>query len=99
MCKYAFPAVALVAAAIFSSPAAAVAPAPLAELRRAMDEHPAVEKVACWRFGWRGWGVYPGCYHAPVYVAPPVYAPPVYAVPPAYVPPRRCWINGRWRIC
>lgn len=66
-----------------------------------------VQKVACWRYGWRGWAVYPSCFPPPYYapppyvVAPPYYAPaPAFAAPPVYIrPPRRCWINGAWRVC
>jgi hypothetical protein len=64
-----------------------------------------VQTVACARYGWRGWGVYPGCFrrpYGPAYVvAAPYYAPaPVYVAPPVYArPPRRCWIGGAWRRC
>jgi hypothetical protein len=57
--------------------------------------------VACYGFGWRGWGVYPGwlrpaCAGGPVYVAPGyLAAAPVYPVPtPAYPAPRRCWVQA-----
>ena len=55
-----------------------------------------VQTVACARYGWRGFGVYPGCFGPPyrrAYVAP-YYAPRVYVEPP-----RRCWIAGAWRPC
>lgn len=64
-----------------------------------------LQTVACARYGWRGWGVYPGCFrrpYGPAYVvAAPYYAPaPVYVAPPVYArPPRRCWIGGAWRRC
>lgn len=84
---------------IVSSPALAVTPAPLGELRTVIGDQPLVQKVACLRYGWRGWGAYPGCYRPPVYYPPHIYAAPVYVAPPVYAPPRRCWINGRWRAC
>ncbi|MDO9062597.1 MAG: hypothetical protein Q7U92_26730 [Bradyrhizobium sp.] len=58
-----------------------------------------LQTVACARYGWRGPGVYPGCFRRPY---PPAYvvAGPWYAPPPVYVvPPRRCWIAGAWRPC
>ena len=64
-----------------------------------------LQTVACARYGWRGPGIYPGCFrrrYAPAYVvAAPYYAPPpVYVAPPVHVrPPRRCWIAGAWRRC
>lgn len=68
------------------------------DLQAELGKYALSHKVAaCWRYGRYGWGMYPGCYRPPVYVAPPVYVPPpVYVAP---VPPRRCWINGRWRPC
>lgn len=61
-----------------------------------------VQTVACARYGWRGFGIYPGCFGPPyrrAYVAP-YYAQPVYVTPPVYVrPPRRCWTAGAWRPC
>jgi len=74
-------------------------------LRSAAEATTPLQTVACARYGWRGWGVYPGCFrrpYAPAYVvAEPYYAPaPVYVAPPVYVrPPRRCWIGGAWRLC
>jgi hypothetical protein len=59
-----------------------------------------VQAVACTRYGWRGWGVYPGCFGPGYIAAVPYYAaPPVYAVPEVSMPPRRCWIAGAWRPC
>ena len=49
-------------------------------VRAAADSIAAVEKTACWRQGWHGWGWYP-C-GAPVVVAP---APVVVAPAPAAV--------------
>jgi hypothetical protein len=58
-----------------------------------------IQTVACARYGWRGWGVYPGCFRRP-YGPAYVVADPYYAPPPVVVrPPRRCWIEGAWRRC
>ena len=70
-----------------------------------------IDYVACYGFGWRGWGVYPGwlrpaCAGA-VYVAPGyVAAAPVYPAPvPAYPAPHQCWVQtdprgfGYWGTC
>ena len=70
-----------------------------------------VKSIACYGFGWRGWGVYPGLHPAclrvaPAYVAPGyVAAAPVYAAP-AYPVAGRCWIPatpdgraGYWAAC
>lgn len=84
---------------IAPSSAFAVPVAPLGEARTSIEGSPIVQRVACWRHGWRGFGVYPGCYRPPVYYPPHIYAAPVMVAPPVYVPPRRCWINGRWRVC
>jgi hypothetical protein len=85
-------------------------PLPLAAVgRTAAADNVKAEKVACYGFGWRGWGVYPGwfrpacagAYVTPGYVVPaPVYAPAVVA--PA---PGRCWVAppdgrpGYWAAC
>ncbi|RKE70684.1 hypothetical protein DFP91_2926 [Pseudorhodoplanes sinuspersici] len=97
--RWLFPALTAIMVQTIPSLAFAMSPAPLGELRTAIGERPIVQKVACWRYGWRGWGVYPGCYRPPVYHPPRVYVAPVYVAPPVYAPPRRCWINGRWRVC
>lgn len=74
-------------------------------IRSAAEAATPLQTVACVRYGWRGPGVYPGCFRrpdAPAYVvAAPYYAqPPVYVAPPVYAPPpRRCWIAGAWRLC
>jgi hypothetical protein len=74
-------------------------------LRPAVEAATPLQTVACARYGWRGWGIYPGCFrqpYGPAYVvAEPYYAPPpVYVAPPVYVrPPRSCWIAGAWRPC
>jgi hypothetical protein len=80
-------------------------------VRPASNSLNAVENVACYGFGWRGWGVYPGWFRpacagawvAPGYVvAAPVYAP----VAPVYPAAGRCWIPpgpdgrpGYWAVC
>jgi hypothetical protein len=93
-----------VAAAIGATnvmPAAALTAANPAPIRLAVEATSRVENVACLRYGWRGYGLYPGWFCGP-YVAPPaypVYAGPYYAPAPVYTPPPRCWINGRWRVC
>lgn len=96
----------LVLVALAAAPAADAAPiAGAGSIRAAAEAAAPLQTVACARFGWRGFGVYPGCFRSPyasVYVmAEPYYAPPaVYVAPPAYVrPPRRCWIAGAWRPC
>ena len=56
-----------------------------------------IEKTACWRLGWHGWGLYPCGYY---YGGYPYYGyygyghyPPAPAYYPAapYNPPARCW--------
>ena len=84
------------AAMLAAAPAAAAPlPAPLA-LSAPIDDVAVVQTVACARFGWRGWGVYPGCYRRPIYAVGPYYAPPPYYY---RAPLRRCWIAGAWRRC
>ena len=90
-------AVAMVAA-VGMTPAAALIAGQAAAIRSVIEDTNPVEKVACLRYGWRGWGLYPGCFYAPVYALPVYVAPPVYAAP-AYAPPRRCRIDGQWRLC
>lgn len=74
-------------------------------IRSAAEAATPLQTVACARYGWRGPGIYPGCFrrrYAPAYVvAAPYYVPPpVYVAPPVHVrPPRRCWIAGAWRPC
>ena len=94
-----FLALSVIVVQIISSPAFAVSQAPLGELGTVIGGQPLVQKIACWRYGWRGWGVYPGCYRPRIYYPPRIQAAPVYVAPPAYAPARRCWINGRWRVC
>lgn len=86
------------------APAAAFTGADPSAIRSALAATSPVVNVACWRYGWRGWGLYPGwfcdpLYAAPAYVAPPVYDAPNYIPAPVYGPPARCWIDGRWRAC
>ncbi|MES2196376.1 MAG: hypothetical protein V4517_18300 [Pseudomonadota bacterium] len=95
----------LVLALLAAAPSAHAAPMIGADsIRSAAEAATPLQTVACVRYGWRGPGVYPGCYRrpyapayvvaAPYYVPPPVYVAPVYAPPP-----RRCWIAGAWRRC
>jgi hypothetical protein len=89
------------AATLATAPAAAAPlPAPLA-LSAPIDDVAVVQPVACARYGWRGWGVYPGCYPRPHYAVGPYYAPVYVAARPYYYRPplRRCWIAGAWRRC
>ena len=68
-------------------------------MRPAVEATVPLQTVACARYGWRGWGVYPGCFRRP-YGPPYVVASPYYAQAPVYVrPPGRCWIAGAWRPC
>ena len=95
---------ALVVLAATSSADAAPLPG-AGPLRLAAEAATPLQTVACARYGWRGWGIYPGCFrqpYGPAYVvAEPYYGPaPVYVAPPVYVrPPRSCWIAGAWRPC
>jgi hypothetical protein len=90
-------------ATVSPAPVAAMTAVDSAGIRSAVEAANPVEKVACWRYGWRGFGLYPGwcglIAAAPAYVVPPAYAPPVYDPTPAYNPSGRCWIDGRWRGC
>jgi hypothetical protein len=79
------------------------------------DQGAKIEKVVCYGYGWRGWGVYPGwlrpactgAYAAPGYVVPgPAVAAPAVVVPVAPVAPAmgRCWVapdgrQGYWAAC
>jgi len=91
-------------ALLFAAPAVEAAPlADAAAIGAAAAAASPVQTVACARYGWRGFGVYPGCWRPRVYapgyvVAAPYYAPPVY-VAPVVRAPRRCWISGAWRRC
>ena len=88
------------------TPAAAMPGNPDA-IRPALGQFVQTETVACYGYGWRGWGIYPGWYPACYRVAP-VYAPGyVVAAPaaPAPPPPGQCWVaspdgrGGYWKAC
>jgi hypothetical protein len=81
--------------------AAAMTAVDQAGLRTAIETvNPVESVVACWGYGWRGWGLYAGCLLRGIYPAPPpVYPAQVYASAPASAPPGRCWIDGSWRAC
>src|SRR5258708_38617567 len=76
--------------------AAAMTAVDSAGLRTAIEAvNPVVSVVACWGYGWRGWGLYPRCLLRGIYPAPPpVYPPPVYAPDSANAPPCACCIDG-----
>ncbi len=96
-----------------SSPASAGPLPPAASVRLVGDSPEVAEKVICYGFGWRGWGVYAGWFRpactgawaAPAYVVPaPVYAPAY--VGPVHPAANRCWIPpgpdgrpGHWATC
>jgi hypothetical protein len=88
-----------------AAPAAAMTAAGSTGIRAAVKTVDPVEHVACWRWGWRGWGLYPGCGFvvAPAVVAAPVVAAPVVAAPPvvapAPAPAGRCKVDGHWQAC
>jgi hypothetical protein len=100
-------------AAILIVPSSIIAgPLLLAGAGRLADDSSKAEDVACYGFGWRGWGVYPGWFRpacagagaAPGYVVPavPAYAP----VAPVYPAAGRCWVApqpdgrpGYWAAC
>lgn len=106
---------ALLAAILAMSSAQAMGPNAARSLGAAAATLAPAESVACYGFGWRGWGVYPGwlrpaCWGAAY--APPGYvvgAAPVYAVPAPIYPapaPQRCWVQtdparnyGYWAAC
>jgi hypothetical protein len=89
-------------------------PQPLNVVAQPADDGPKVDNVACWGYGWRGWGVYPGwlrpactgAWTAPGYVvpAPTIVAPVVVA--PVTPGANRCWSPsgpdgrpGHWAAC
>src|ERR1700681_2681342 len=88
-----------VAASLVSPRALATVPGATDAVRPAIDSLEPIEKAACYGYGWRGWGVYPGWYPAcdrlPLYATPEYVAPaPAYVVPtPGYPAPRRCWVQ------
>jgi hypothetical protein len=95
---------ALVLIAATSSAEAALLPG-AGSIRPAVEATTPLQTVACERYGWRGWGVYAGCFrrfYGPAeIVAEPYYGPaPVYVSPPVYAQPAgRCWVAGAWRPC
>ena len=113
MRKLAFTATVLLATAAAAGSAHAMGPNAARSLGAAAATLASAEPVACYGFGWRGWGVYPGwlrpacwggAYAPPAYVvgAAPVYAAPVYAAPAT----QRCWVQtdparnyGYWAAC
>jgi hypothetical protein len=102
------PVFALVAILCVASPSVGAPIGIPAAGRPAFDAFKRAERVACWGYGWRGYGWYSelnvACWGAALlggpYVDPPIYAVPRIAGPPPYVPPfdgvQRCWIpdNG-----
>ena len=96
-------------AAILSMASASAAPIGNAAAGRlAPGSFERAERVACWSYGWRGYGWYPewnaACW-GPQLLGFPDGDPPIYAAPrgepPPYTPPfddvRRCWVpdDGR----
>jgi hypothetical protein len=78
------------AATVFvGGPAAAVTTTAPAQVRAAAENIKSIETVACWRYGWRGWGVYP-CAYGPAY-SPYYYGPRPYYYPYYYYRWRRWW--------
>lgn len=62
-------------------------------VRSAVDSITSVEKTACWRRGWHGWGWYP-CGEAVVVPVPGPIAPVVVAPGPG-----PCYGRGWHRVC
>ena len=54
------------AASLLSSPASAMTFGTPAGVRGAAEQINPIDNVACWRYGWRGWGWYP-CGYGRVY--------------------------------
>jgi len=86
-----------------AAPASAAPLSSAAAVRAAAENLSPIAHVACWGFGWRGWGIYPDwrpvCSgYAPAY-------PPVYAAPAFPAPANRCWVAptatnpGYWAAC
>jgi hypothetical protein len=100
----------LPAGLMLSSPADAMMFGSAQSIRSAADSVRTIESAACYGFGWRGWGLYPGLHPACLRVAPAYVAPgyvagaPVYAAP-AYPAVGRCWVSapdgrsGYWAAC
>jgi len=53
----------LFAGSLASNRAEAMTPGSTAGVRLAADAVDPIENVACWRWGWRGWGWYPCVYY------------------------------------
>ena len=66
------------AAMLLSAPGQAMTPGAAAGVKGAAATLDPVEKTACWRYGWHGWGWYP-CYYGPGYG---YYGAPAYAYGP-----------------
>jgi hypothetical protein len=79
---------------LVGSGSANAAPLGSTSVHIAADTIASVEKTACWRQGWHGWGWYP-C-GAPVVVAPVVVAPAPVVVAPG---PGPCYGRGWHRVC
>jgi hypothetical protein len=105
---------AVILSTVLIVPSAIIAgPLPAATAARPAGDDLTVEKVLCWGYGWRGWGLYPGWFRpacanawaAPGYVVPaPAYvpgyvAPAVPAAAPCWVPPGRNGQPGYWAAC
>lgn len=85
---------------VVAASSAGAAPAVVGQISAAAAADQPAQAVACARYGWRGWGVYPGCFEPGYLAAVPYYAaPPAYVVPEGYMPLRYCWIAGAWRPC
>jgi hypothetical protein len=56
----------LAAAMLLSAPSQAMTPGTAPSVRGAAATIDPVEKTACWRYGWHGWGWYP-CYYGGYY--------------------------------
>ena len=57
------------AAMLLSAPSQAMTPGTASSVRGAAATIDPVEKTACWRYGWHGWGWYP-CYYGYGYAYP-----------------------------
>lgn len=95
---------ALAAISIGSFTPAAAMPSNPDAMRQAANQVSGTESVACYGFGWRGWGIYPGwypaCYRvAPVYAPGYVVAAPAYRAGPCWVPTSPDGRAGYWKAC
>ena len=57
------------AAMLFSAPSQAMTPGTASGVKGAAAAIDPIEKTACWRYGWHGWGWYP-CYYGYGYAYP-----------------------------